>query len=142
MKQLEREAKIKELKSRPRGRYRKPDDHAPIRLYHSDFRDLKRIARIQPGTVDLVLTEVPYDRKFTTQFDDLGSFAARVLRDGGVFCVYFDVCWAEPEFGISANRASERTRRLSAFDVKAKRDAGSFESPLHRMVYIFGKEGM
>lgn len=91
LKQLEREAKNEERKSRPRVRYRKPDDHAPIRLYHSDFRDLEQVARIEPGSVDLILTDVPYDRKFTTQFDDLGAFASRVLKDGGVFCVYLGV---------------------------------------------------
>ncbi|MBI1249011.1 DNA methylase [bacterium] len=91
LKQLEREAKNVERKGRTRVRYRKPDDHAPIRLYHSDFRGLERIARIQPGSVDLILTDVPYDREFTKQFDDLGSFASRVLKDGGVFCVYLGV---------------------------------------------------
>ncbi|MEQ8637974.1 DNA methyltransferase [Gimesia maris] len=91
LKQLEREAKKKERLKQPRGRYRKPDDHAPIRLYHSDFRDLEEIGQIQPGSVDLILTDVPYDRKFTKQFGDLGEFAARVLKDGGVFCVYIGV---------------------------------------------------
>jgi len=91
LKQLEREAKNVERKSRTRVRYRKPDDHAPIRLYHSDFRDLEQVARIEPGSVDIILTDVPYDRKFTTQFDDLGAFASRVLKDGGVFCVYLGV---------------------------------------------------
>lgn len=91
LKQLEREAKKKERLKQPRGRYRKPDDHAPIRLYHSDFRDLEEIGQIQSGSVDLILTDVPYDRAFTRQFDDLGKFAARVLKDGGVLCVYVGV---------------------------------------------------
>lgn len=91
LKQLEREAKKKERLKQPRGRYRKPDHHAPIRLYHSDFRDLEEIGQIQSGSVDLILTDVPYDRKFTKQFEDLGKFAARVLKDGGVFCVYVGV---------------------------------------------------
>lgn len=91
LKQLEREVKKKERLKQPRGRYRKPDDHAPIRLYHSDFRDLEEIGQIQPGSVDLILTDVPYDRAFTNQFEDLGEFASRVLKDGGVFCVYVGV---------------------------------------------------
>ena len=91
LKQLEREAKKKERLKQPRGRYKKPDDHAPIRLYHSDFRDLEEIGQIQSGSVDLILTDVPYDRKFTSQFKDLGKFAARVLKDGGVLCVYIGV---------------------------------------------------
>ncbi|MEZ5943914.1 MAG: DNA methyltransferase [Planctomycetaceae bacterium] len=91
LKQLEREAKKKERANRVRGRYRKPDDHAPIRLYHSDFRDLEEIAQIEPGSVDLVLTDVPYNKQFTRQFDELAEFSARVLKDGGVFCVYVGV---------------------------------------------------
>lgn len=91
LKQLEREVKKNERLKQPRGRYRKPDDHAPIRLYHSDFRDLEEIGQIQPGSVDLILTDVPYDRKFTGQFDDLGQFAARILKEGGVFCAYVGV---------------------------------------------------
>ncbi len=91
LKQLEREAKNKDRTSLPRGRYLKPDEKAPVRLYHSDFRDLEEIAQIEAGSVDLVLTDVPYNRAFTKQFDDLGAFAARVLKDGGVFVVYVGV---------------------------------------------------
>lgn len=91
LKQLEREAKKKQRLDQARGRYQQPDDHAPIRLYHSDFRDLERVARIEPSSVDLVLTDVPYNRGFTKQFDDLGAFVARVLKDGGIFAVYVGV---------------------------------------------------
>jgi len=91
LKQLEREAKQKERKNQPRGRYLVPDEKAPIRLYNSDFRDLEQLASIEPGSVDLVLTDVPYNREFTRNFDDLGTFAARVLKDGGVFAVYLGI---------------------------------------------------
>ena len=91
LKQLEREAKKKERTNLPRGRYLKPDEKAPIRLYHSDFRDLEEIAEIEPGTIDLVFTDVPYNRAFTRNFHDLGAFAARVLKQGGVFAVYVGV---------------------------------------------------
>lgn len=91
LKQLEREAKKKIRLKQVRGRYRKPDDHAPIRLYHSDFRNLEEVGRIATGSVDLVLTDVPYDRGFTKQFEELGEFSSRVLKDGGVFCVYVGV---------------------------------------------------
>ena len=91
LKQLQREAKKKLRTQQRRDRYRKPNDAAPIRLYHSDFRDLEEIARIDEGSVDLVFSDVPYDKAFTKQFDELGAFAARVLKDGGVFCVYVGV---------------------------------------------------
>ena len=91
LKQLEREAKKKQRTQQVRGRYKRPDDRASIRLYHSDFRDLEEVACIEAGSVDLVLTDVPYDKAFTQQFDELGAFAARVLKNGGVFCVYVGV---------------------------------------------------
>ena len=88
LKQLKREAKKKLRTQQRRDRYRKPSDKAPIRLYHSDFRDLEEIARIDEGSVDLLFTDVPYNKNFTKQFEELGAFARRVLKDGGVFCVY------------------------------------------------------
>jgi site-specific DNA-methyltransferase (adenine-specific) len=91
LKQLEREAKKKERTRLPRGRYLTPDEKAAIRLYHSDFRDLDDIAQIEPGTVDLVFTDVPYNRAFTRNFYDLGAFAARALKNGGVFAVYLGI---------------------------------------------------
>lgn len=91
LKQLEREAKKKERKKVARSRYRKPHDSAPIRLYHSDFRDLEEAGRIEPGSVDLVLTDPPYNKAFTDQFRDLAAVAARILKPGGVFACYLGV---------------------------------------------------
>ena len=91
LKQLEREAKKKVRANLVRGRYHKPDDSAPIRLYHSDFRDLEQVARIEPGSVDLVLTDPPYNKAFAANFDELAEFAARVLKPGGVFACYLGV---------------------------------------------------
>ena len=91
LKLLEREAKKKQRSQQVRGLYKRPDNRAPIRLYHSDFRDLEEVAQVESDSVDLVLTDVPYDKEFTQQFDELGAFAARVLKNGGVFCVYVGV---------------------------------------------------
>lgn len=91
LKLLEREAKNKERTSQIRGRYRKPAEHAQVRLYHSTFQKLESVAQIEEDSVDLVLTDVPYNREFTQQFDDLAEFTARVLKHGGVFAVYVGV---------------------------------------------------
>jgi site-specific DNA-methyltransferase (adenine-specific) len=91
LKQLEREAKKKVRANLVRGRYHKPDDSAPIRLYHSDFRDFEQVAQIKPGSVDLVLTDPPYNKAFAANFDELAEFAARVLKPGGVFACYIGV---------------------------------------------------
>ncbi len=91
LKQLEREAKKKVRSNLVRGRYRKPDEAAPIRLYHSDFRELEKVARIEPGSVDLVLTDPPYNKAFVGQFDELAEFASCVLKPGGVFACHIGV---------------------------------------------------
>lgn len=115
LKQLEREAKRKERLELPRGQYRKPDGKAPIRLYHSDFRDLEKVASIEPGSVDLVLTDVPYAKAFTKQFDDLGVFAARVLKDGGVFGVYVGVVQVADAIKIFTKHLEYRATAFSAW---------------------------
>ncbi|HBN78423.1 MAG TPA: DNA methylase [Planctomycetaceae bacterium] len=91
LKLLEREAKKKERASQIRGRYLQPAEHAQVRLYHSSFQKLESVAQIEAASVDLVLTDVPYNREFTKQFDDLAEFAARILKGGGIFCVYVGV---------------------------------------------------
>ncbi len=91
LKQLEREAKEKERSSTQRVKYQKPREQAQIRLYHSTFQKLEDTASIEPGSVDLVLTDVPYAREFAPQFDELANFAARILKDGGIFAVYLGV---------------------------------------------------
>lgn len=115
LKQLEREAKKKQRLDQARGRYQQPDDHAPIRLYHSDFRDLERVARIEPGSVDLVLTDVPYDRGFTKQFDDLGAFVARVLKDGGIFAVYVGVIQVADAIKVFTRHLEYRATAFSSW---------------------------
>jgi DNA methylase len=51
-------------------------------LRHGDFRVV--LADIPDGSVDVVLTDPPYPAAFLPLWDDLGAFAARVLRPGGL----------------------------------------------------------
>ena len=51
-------------------------------LRHGDFRVV--LADIPDGSVDVVLTDPPYPSEFLPLWDDLGAFAARVLRPGGL----------------------------------------------------------
>ena len=51
-------------------------------LRHGDFRVV--LADIPDGSVDVVLTDPPYPKEFLPLWDDLGAFAARVLRPGGL----------------------------------------------------------
>jgi site-specific DNA-methyltransferase (adenine-specific) len=59
-----------------------------IRLCHCPFQQLERIARIKPGTVQAVITDIPYDKAFLSQIPALAAMASRVLVDGGYFITY------------------------------------------------------
>lgn len=55
-------------------------------LILGDFREAG--ADLQDGCADLVFTDPPYDEEATNLYRDLGVFAARVLRPGGVCLAY------------------------------------------------------
>jgi 16S rRNA G966 N2-methylase RsmD len=57
-----------------------PPPSCDLRL--GDFREV--LADIPAGSVDVVLTDPPYPAEFLPLWDDLGAFAARVLRPGGL----------------------------------------------------------
>jgi DNA modification methylase len=65
-----------------------PSVEALIRLYHCPFQKLEAVARIEPNSVNLILTDIPYDGGFVPQVAELGAFAARVLVEGGLFVTY------------------------------------------------------
>jgi hypothetical protein len=52
-----------------------------VRLLHGDFRD--RLADLEPASVDLILTDPPYDKESLPLFSDLGKAAARLLSPRG-----------------------------------------------------------
>ena len=62
-----------------------------VQLHHCRFQDLEATAGIKPGTVKLILTDIPYEKSFLPQISDLSGFAARVLRDGGALVTYSGV---------------------------------------------------
>lgn len=55
-------------------------------VWHGDMRELGQ--RIEPDSVDLILTDPPYPGEFLPLFSDLSTFAARVLKPGGLCLVY------------------------------------------------------
>ena len=64
-----------------------------IRLYHCPFQRLEEVAGIAPGTVDLVLTDIPYGQAFLPEVSELAAFAARVLVEGGLLVTYTGQFW-------------------------------------------------
>jgi hypothetical protein len=54
-----------------------------IKLFRSDFRDRKFETEIPDHSIDLILTDPPYDEPSLPLYKDLGVFAMRVLKNGG-----------------------------------------------------------
>lgn len=63
-------------------------DIADIRLHHCPLQKLEQVAGIAPGTVNLLLTDIPYGKEFLGQLTDLAAMAARVLAEGGLMVCY------------------------------------------------------
>ncbi len=91
-KQLSRLVKAKERVERNRATTRSDVSSDSINVCHSDFRNLEHVAGISPSSVDLILTDVPYDKNFAAKnFDDLAEFCRRVLKPGGILAIYVGV---------------------------------------------------
>lgn len=90
---VERRVRKKQRLAEIEGRLRKPGSEEPIRLFHCPFQNLERVAGLEPGTVNLILTDLPYGREFLPQLPDLASFGERVLVDGGIFVTHCGVAY-------------------------------------------------
>ena len=64
-----------------------------IRILHCPFQQLEQLAGLQPASVKLLCTDIPYDKGFLTQIGELAEMAARVLVDGGLFIMYSGQYW-------------------------------------------------
>jgi ParB-like chromosome segregation protein Spo0J len=71
-----------------KGREVQPPGDGEIRLFHCPFQKLEQVAGIDPNSVNLVLTDIPYGKDFLPQVAELGAFASRVLVDGGLLVTY------------------------------------------------------
>jgi hypothetical protein len=52
------------------------------KLLHGDFRE--RLLELEPGSVDMILTDPPYPAEFLPLWSDLAEVAARILKPQGV----------------------------------------------------------
>ncbi len=57
-----------------------------IEIRRGDFREV--LADLPDQSVDIILTDPPYPQEYLPLWDDLGAFAARVLKPTGVFLAY------------------------------------------------------
>jgi hypothetical protein len=52
-----------------------------FRILHGDMREV--MAAMEPGSIDVIITDPPYPREFIPLYGDLARLAARVLKPGG-----------------------------------------------------------
>ena len=71
-----------------KGREVQPPSDGDIRLYHCPFQKLEMVAGIEPNSITLVVTDIPYGEDSLPQVTELGAFAARVLVEGGLLAMY------------------------------------------------------
>jgi hypothetical protein len=88
-----RRAKQNKKKEERHGRIIKPLPGDSIRIFHCPFQTLEQVADLTPASVNLILTDIPYEEAFLPQIDDLGKIAQRVLVEGGLFVTYCGVAY-------------------------------------------------
>jgi site-specific DNA-methyltransferase (adenine-specific) len=73
---------LKYIDERTPARGEAPDfDGKRVQLLHGDFRD--RLTELEPGSVDLILTDPPYPNEFLPLWSDLSAIANKLLSPKG-----------------------------------------------------------
>ncbi len=80
-----------------------PETDDALQLLHCRLQDLKEEAGIETGSVQLILTDPPYERAWMEQWSDLGVFAADVLTEGGLLVAHCGIFFL-PEVMTSLGR--------------------------------------
>jgi AraC-like DNA-binding protein len=70
-----------------------PARDGDIQVYHCPFQKLEEVAAIEPNSVNLVLTNIPYGQEFLPEVAELGAFASRILVEGGLLVTYTGQFW-------------------------------------------------
>jgi hypothetical protein len=66
-----------------------------ILIHHCSFQNLESTAGIKKDSVQLICTDIPYEKSFLDQLDELGEFAKQILADGGIFVTYSGKYWLD-----------------------------------------------
>ena len=87
-----------------------------IQIHHCPFQKLEKVAGIRPGSVQLVLTDIPYGKEFLPQLSDLAAFAERVLVMGGLFVTYSGQYWLPQVLDAFGQHLTYRWLAMSSWD--------------------------
>lgn len=63
-------------------------DGGRIRIEHCRASELLNVARIEPGSVDLIFTDPPYPVEFVECWTELAELAVKALKPGGLLVAY------------------------------------------------------
>src|SRR4051812_5289578 len=88
LRRAQRRARLVQRVRADKGRQVQPPGEGDIRLYHCPCQELEEVAGIAPNSVNLVLTDIPYDGGFIPQVAEFGAFSSRVLVPGGLLVTY------------------------------------------------------
>lgn len=92
IKEIKREIKTKENKAP------KLVSTYEVEIRRGDFREV--LADIPDKSVDVILTDSPYGKQYLPLWDDLGRFAARVLKPSGFLVTYCGQLYLPDVLGI------------------------------------------
>ena len=119
-----------------------------IRLHHCRFQELQAAAGIEAGSVNLVLTDIPYGQEFLGQIGDLGEFAAQVLVEGGLLVTVCGQYWLHKVMEALGKHLAYRWTNASVWDGDATPvHIGGWKEPHGRVlskwkpILVFSKGG-
>ena len=87
-----------------------------IKIYHCPFQKLEKVAGIRPGSVHLVLTDIPFGKEFLPQVTELAGFAERVLVKGGLFVTYTGQYYLPQVLAAFGKHLTYRWAAMSSWD--------------------------
>ena len=112
------------------------------RLYHCRFQQLMEAAEIQPASVQLICTDIPYGKEFLPQVAKLAQFANNVLVPGGLCVTYSGQYWLPQVLSALSETLQYRWIIASTFDGEANvvhLDDGQRVTSKWKPILIFSK---
>lgn len=64
-----------------------------IQIFHCPFQSMETVVGIDPGSVDLIATDIPYGKGFVVQMGQLAECAERMLKQGGILALMSGKFW-------------------------------------------------
>lgn len=96
-----------------------PNSGDNIRLYHCPFQELESVAEIESESVQLICTDIPYDKSFLSEVGELGQFAQRLLCKGGHLVTYSGQYWLPDVINLLGQSLTYRWTKASIWDAAA-----------------------